>query len=330
MPKKKLKPPKITQTKAELRLLEIASETLKENKQIDFKEAFDPTSAPEWCQILKDIIAMSNSGGGVILFGVKDDGNAVEDFDNASILNIDPATIADKVYSYTNENFSEIKIAQVARKDGTVPIFLIEAAPTPIVFVKPGADVSEKGKQRPAFVKGSVYFRHGAKSEPGNTNDIKQALDRAINRTKKNWFEGVRKISNIKDSDEIIVKKSTEQDQPKTIRQVPGRIVSDSAAPSFRPDNAADLWPHRSKELTNKVNASLPEGKKISNHDLLSIKSKFKIDEKTKPDLVYKPYKDVSPRYSDDFVKWILDSFLENPNFFEEAKAHYKEKKTKL
>ena len=308
----------------EQQLLSSAMEVKKESKQIDFKEKFDPTLAGEWAQIIKDIIAMANSGGGVILFGVKDDGTIADEFDKNLILNIDPATIADKVYSYTNENFSDIKILELNRDDKIVAIFLIAEAATPIVFTKPGSDIVEKGKQRPAFVKGSVYFRHGAKSEPGNSNDIKHAFNRELGRTKRNWFEGVRKISNIKSGDEVIVKKSDIQGQSKVLQPVPGRIVSDTKAISFRPDNAADLWPHKAKDVVKKINERLTEGRKITSHDFLCIRKKHGIDEKSKPGLVYKPYKEISPRYSDDIVDWVLNSSKKDPKFFEDAKAYYK------
>jgi len=41
----------------------------RESKRIDFKERFDTQAAGEWCEIIKDIVAMANSGGGAILFG---------------------------------------------------------------------------------------------------------------------------------------------------------------------------------------------------------------------------------------------------------------------
>lgn len=326
MPKLKQLKPKIIESKEEQRLLDAAANVKKENKQVDFKEFFDPAITYEWCQILKDIIAMANTGGGIILFGVNDDGTPVKSFKKAIILDIDPATIADKIFSYTGENFSDVKIMEVIRQGFNVPALLVAPALTPIVFTKPGADILEGNKQRPAFVRGSVYFRHGAKSEPGNTNDIRIALERALNRTKKSWFDGVRKISNIKSGDEVIVQSRSATNQSKIIQHVPVRIVSDKGAQSFRPDNAAELWPHRSKEIVKKVNEGLPEGIKISTHDVLCIKKQYSINEDTSPDLVYRPYKEIAPRYSDEFVDWILESFKNNQNIFVEAKVAYKAK----
>jgi hypothetical protein len=38
-----------------------------ETQSVDFKRQFDPSSSAEWCELTKDLVAMANSGGGVIL-----------------------------------------------------------------------------------------------------------------------------------------------------------------------------------------------------------------------------------------------------------------------
>lgn len=49
-------------------------EAEKESAELDFKAAFDTTAPQDWCELIKDIVAMANSGGGLIVFGVNDDG----------------------------------------------------------------------------------------------------------------------------------------------------------------------------------------------------------------------------------------------------------------
>jgi len=46
----------------------------KESKHTDFKGRFDTSKAEDWCEIVKDIVAMANSGGGSIVAGIDDDG----------------------------------------------------------------------------------------------------------------------------------------------------------------------------------------------------------------------------------------------------------------
>lgn len=46
-----------------------------ESQKVDFKASFDPQSKQDWCELIKDIIAMTNSGGGCLIIGVNDDGS---------------------------------------------------------------------------------------------------------------------------------------------------------------------------------------------------------------------------------------------------------------
>src|SRR5437667_11676782 len=97
------------------RLLEKARDSKRESKTIEFKERFDIKSPGEWVEIVKDIVALANSGGGAILFGVKNNGSA-SDFDAASVLGLDPAIITDKIAKYTGEQYSDFSMDELLRK----------------------------------------------------------------------------------------------------------------------------------------------------------------------------------------------------------------------
>ncbi len=43
----------------------------RESKYLDFKSSFNPDSAGEWCELIKDIVAMANTGGGIIIIGLE-------------------------------------------------------------------------------------------------------------------------------------------------------------------------------------------------------------------------------------------------------------------
>ncbi len=53
----------------------IALQSNSETESLDFKRSFNPDSAAEWIELIKDIIAIANSGGGIILPGVEDNGS---------------------------------------------------------------------------------------------------------------------------------------------------------------------------------------------------------------------------------------------------------------
>ena len=138
----------------------------KESKRHDFKERCDINAPPDRCEVVKDIVAIANSGGGFIHFGVRDDGEPV-DGNVDSILGLDPAVITDAIAKYTGEQFGDFELRESQRKGCKVALLHIKGVRIPMVFVKPGTYDVGGGKQKTAFAQGTVYFRHGAKSEPG-------------------------------------------------------------------------------------------------------------------------------------------------------------------
>lgn len=72
------------------KLIELAETATRESKYLDFKRQFDTTTNEAWCEIIKDIIAMANSGGGIIVLGIEDDGTDAE-MDRDPVLKLDTA-----------------------------------------------------------------------------------------------------------------------------------------------------------------------------------------------------------------------------------------------
>src|SRR5262249_13595828 len=142
-----------------------------ESADLDFKAAFDPSAAQDWCELIKDIVAMANSGGGAIVIGVNDDGTPAT-IDVEKVMAVDPATIADKIKKYTDQHVAAFSLRKGSRGKDSVAVLFVDAVRVPIIFTNPGTYDIGGGKQRTAFAKGTVYFRHGAKSEPGTSEDL--------------------------------------------------------------------------------------------------------------------------------------------------------------
>jgi predicted HTH transcriptional regulator len=153
--------------------LEKAERAKRESKYVEFKERFDPSITGEWCELLKDFIAIANSGGGVLVVGVRDDGTASRE-DVLPVLQLDPAKITDKVFKYTDEHFAGFEVHDLKRGSKRVAAILVQPATAPIAFTSQGSYEDDQGKRKTAFVKGTVYVRHGAKSEPATTIDLRR------------------------------------------------------------------------------------------------------------------------------------------------------------
>ncbi len=180
------------------------SAQIKESNDVDFKGSFDPNSGRDWCEIIKDIAAMANSGGGAILVGVKDNGEP-SGHDVTEILNLDQADIVNKVSSYTDEQFSKIDVRRLMRGEHLVAAFIISSSDYPIVFKKPGTYDIGGGKQDRAFSVGSIYFRHGTTSEYCRASDIRDFIDRKVTSIKSSWLEGIRQVVEAPEGSHVVV-----------------------------------------------------------------------------------------------------------------------------
>jgi Putative DNA-binding domain len=173
-------------------LIDKALAAKRESKHIEFKVGFDPASGHDWCECIKDIVALANSGGGVLIFGLTSHGLPVGQ--PIGMAGVDPADVGNRIRNYVGSVELLFEIAELT-KDGQPLIgLLIQPAPLPIVFVRPGTYPDGKGGQKTAFGQGTVYFRHGAKSEPGSSDDVRQVFERQLESVRRAWTKSVRRV----------------------------------------------------------------------------------------------------------------------------------------
>jgi Putative DNA-binding domain/EC042_2821-lke REase len=296
------------------KLLQKALSAQRESKFIDFKESCDIESAESWCEIIKDIAAMANSGGGVIVFGLKNDGT-FSGFDGTQLLSYDTAKITDKIAKYTGRQFSDFELLEVRRGITPLAVLVISEAKLPIVFTKAGTYRTENGKEKVAFQQGAIYFRHGAKSEPGDSEDLREVIDRQVERVRRTWLSGIRKVTQAPEGSVIQVLTPAVASHLSQGKIFSARIVADKTAPGVRPESADSIWPHRAKNVVAMVNQRLEGKGKINSYDLQCVRKMFNI-EKEHPEYCYRPFALISPQYSDAFVDWLVTEFRKDDNFF--------------
>jgi hypothetical protein len=200
----------------------------RESKYVEFKERFDPSSAAEWCEVIKDIVAIANSGGGIIVFGLDNSGNPTGDPLDA-LSHLDPADIANKISRYAGSTQVELEVLQLEKVGVTLYAFVIQPAPIPIVFQKPGTyDTGTRG-QKTAFSVGTVYFRHGAKSEPGTSDDLRAVVERQLEVIRHSWIKGVRKVVQAPAGSQIIAVRPGEKSGTTSFASTV-RVVNDPSA----------------------------------------------------------------------------------------------------
>lgn len=237
----------------------------RESKYIEFKSTFDPAIAREWCELVKDIVAIANSGGGIIVFGLGNQGiptGAPVD----AIAGIDPADIGNKISKYTGPAELELDIVRPTKDGHGLVAFIIHSVSIPLVFQKPGTYDVGSGHQRTAFSSGTVYFRHGAKSEPGTTDDIRKVIERQLEHIRKSWLKGVRKVVQAPAGSQVVTVSPVHGTSPGLFLPSTVRAVNDPTAIPVRltrdPAQASGTFVHEElsegifDEINNVIDAN--------------------------------------------------------------------------
>jgi hypothetical protein len=309
-----------------MNLLKKAQTAKRESKQIEFKQAFD-FSDRDWLEkIVRSIVAMANSGGGIIVFGLNRDGN-IAGIDVKPILGIDQATITDKVNAYTQSQFSDFEIKPIEKNGTILATILVRGATLPMVFTKEGAYyIPSKKSEGIAFARGTIYFRHGAKSEPGNSDDLREVVERQQQIARKEMLANVQLIAEVQTGSQIKV-------LPPLVRlsddpgAMPVRNTNDPSAPTiFRETitvNPNETHKFSRNDLVIRLQELLPENIVFNSYDVFALRKVFDVDKN--PNFYFKP-KFGSPQYSSEFINWILIRYKEDNGFFSKTRSELKKK----
>ncbi len=269
----------------------------RESKRVEFKEQFDTASKRAWCEIIKDVVALANSGGGLLLIGVDNRGHPVGT-DVSCVLALDPAEVTDKMHRYVETHFSEFEIVECEKDSARLALIRVGVAQTPMAFAKPGTFSLGDGKQQTAFGQGTVYFRHGAKSEPATTQDLAQAIDRRVERIRKQWIAGVCRVVQAPLGSHVAV--LPPEDQMVEVRvPMSVRIVDDPAATKYGVVDRDQTHPFRQTELIRAMRERLPGDTQFNTFDVLTIRKVHGID--AKAEFSHQP-RFGSRQYSESFL----------------------------
>ncbi|MGH9457137.1 MAG: RNA-binding domain-containing protein [Thermoanaerobaculia bacterium] len=287
----------------------------RESRRVEFKEAFD--ASPEaWCAVVRDVVAIANSGGGAILFGVDNKGRPTGR-DLSAVAGLDPARIADELHRYTDSHFADFDLVEVAKDGAAVIALVIGESVTPIVFSSPGTYAAD-GERKSAFSQGAAYFRHGAKSEPGTTEDLAQAIERRVKAVRRSWLNAVAQVvkSPVGAAAPALPSEVRDSDSPTA---TPIRVVDDPRAPAFRVIDYDRTHPYRQKELLGAFRAARPDVA-INQFDLQAVRRVYDVD--ANPEFTHKSLYGTR-QYSPRFLEWLLEQAKSDPAFFTKAREEF-------
>jgi hypothetical protein len=278
------------------RFLGRAVEARRSSKRVALRDSLD------YVEFVRDVAAMANSGGGVIVL----DGVAA----------VDEELLHEQLERYAEPEFESFTVEPLTRKGRPSTAVVVEAARNaPLVFTRTGR---VEGKHV-AFVRGGLYFRHGAKSEPGTGADVRDFIKRQLDATRSQWLANIRQVMLAPDGAEVAVVETAERDEEGRPTLI--RLTTDPHAPLYGQVDPDQSHPYRQKEVIREMNARL-DGQTVNAFDVLSVRRVHAITEETRPEFVHVP-KFGSPQYSDAFVDWLLAENERDPQFFARAKTKY-------
>ena len=282
----------------------------RESRQIDFKRKLDVNSTAAWCEIVKDIAAMANSGGGAIVIGLDDFGQP-SGWDPTPLLEQDPALLVDRLAKFTGEQFDDVDVLERRKGRKRVAVLLVGARTgSPLIFEKEGTYRLLDGKDKCAFAKGSVYFRHGAKSEPGLARDLQRFAKLEESSFKRELMGNISKVSKAPRGSEVLV---LNQEKDSRLRATGLRIVDHASALAVGVIDLDQTHPLLLNQLLRDLNTRI-DGV-LTPYDLLCVRKVYKIADKS--EFFHKPLHG-SPQYSPSYIEWLVKQYqLHRPSAIE-------------
>jgi len=248
--------------------------------------------------LVAHVAALANSGGGVVV---------VRELNGHAL---DERVVADVVASYTAEQLDDLEVRRVER---SAAIVVGARDETPIVFEKAGTWHDSEGNEHTLFGRGTVFFRHGRRSDPATARDMHRFTERLTRRQHRAWEHNVKKAAHAPADAEVFV---VRRKAAATDSLAPVRVVDDPNAPALARTDFDVTHPYRQREVVDLLN-DRAGGKIATGYDVQCVRKAYAIDQR--PEFFHRP-KFGSPQYSDAFVAWMLDEHARDPEFFETAK----------
>jgi hypothetical protein len=273
--------------------------------------SFEASSHRDWCELVRDIVAIANSGGGTVKLKTRD---ATPSMARQGGSIPGRMTIIEKLEYYTGQSFDTLNVATI---DGEESAALIHVAPAaaPIGFTQAGLVVDADPTKAASilFPAGSFYFWHGGSSRPGTTDDIREFFHRELRHVARQW---VRRMHSMLDETLQPGKAHCAAENGLTNPQ-PVRIVTDPAAPALQPQDVDRLYPLRQKDLVRTLNRQFGQ-RLVNSYDIQAVRRQHRLDDR--PDFVfYLP--GAGRRYSHAAAEWFASEYQRDDQFFQLARV---------
>jgi hypothetical protein len=267
----------------------------------------DGSSDHDWSELIRDLIALANSGGGQI---------AVHD--DSGILTA--AAIMKRLLQVTDANFSDIEVLHAETADRADKSVRVGPAIFPIgissAIHRENATITDP--RETILQPGAFYVWRDGRGVPGTSADMREFIERLARRLSRRSLRRIRRL--LTRPIELLDKPKR---KPATVARSAGenlkpvRIVTDPDAPALQPQDVDRLYPWRQKDLMRELNKRLGR-RMLNSYDIQAVRRQHRLDDR--PDFVFN-LPGAGRRYSPAVADWIMSKYAGDSEFFRKARA---------
>ena len=189
-----------------------------------------------WAELCRDVVALANSGGGVVLFGVDDDGTHLG-LGESLLAVLDPAKVTDQLRRKAPSAAISTRYVEDVCDEQLYGALIVRLLDVPLVFDTEWGYNTSGGKHRIVIRPGALYVRTPGKSAPAQQGDVRELWQRSVNHAAEKVLARIEQVVSLPLDAELIVTDPDDPDRGRLlVDQGEGRsvqIISDPSAPGI-------------------------------------------------------------------------------------------------
>ena len=183
-------------------LLRVAAAPNHETALCDLKAEFDPQRS--WPDLAKDIVAMSNSGGGILIFGISDDGRRIG-LHRSLVKEFDAARINSRIEARAPGARLQTAYAEFSYYRLMYGFLVVRSNDQLIVFEKDWSRPTGSANQEAVVRPGVLYVRGVAETRPAKQMDLSLIVQRLIQTGSQKLLARIEQTAAVPLSADLIV-----------------------------------------------------------------------------------------------------------------------------
>lgn len=166
----------------------------REDRTNDLKLTIDPKDRRAELELIKDVVALANSGGGTLEIGSSE--TNISGVDETLVRELDSARIMSKVDRYIDPQKISIghSVTQLQTGKYVVRLTVQSRGKYPYVFAKDG-QYTKDGRTHNVFRAGDIYVRRGAQNVRASYYDIAEIINEAEERGRQSFVEQLHEVA---------------------------------------------------------------------------------------------------------------------------------------